>query len=202
MVYLVRHGETPLTPFRKFSGIGPLDPALTEKGRSEALLVAAEMKKIAPDILIASPLQRTNETAQIIAEAIGSEIEFDSIWRECNFGVWDGMSIDEVKEQYPKEYAMWVSTSSYAPPGGESYDEAMARAVHGLLSISAEYPEKKVCVVTHNGMIKTALAAAIKAEPSAIFNLDVSPCSISSISIWPSDGLMAIRSANERGHLR
>ena len=37
---------------------------------------------------------------------------------------------------------------------------------------------------------------------SAIFNIDVSPCSISSISIWPSDSLMAIRSTNERGHLR
>ena len=46
------------------------------------------------------------------------------------------------------------------------------------------------------------LAAAIKAEPSVIFNLDVSTCSISTISIWPSDGLMAIRSTNERGHLR
>lgn len=202
MIYLVRHGETPLTPFRKFSGIGPLDPLLTEKGRKEALLVAAEMKKIAPDILIASPLKRTRETATAVSEATGLDIEIDSIWQECNFGVWDGMSVDEVKEQYPSEYAMWVSTSSYAPPGGESYDEAMARAVQGLTSIAAEYPEKKVCVVTHNGMIKTALAAAIKAEPSTIFNLDVSPCSISTISIWNSDGLMAIRSANECGHLR
>jgi len=116
--------------------------------------------------------------------------------------MWDGMSIDEVKAGYPDEYAMWVSTSSFAPPGGESYDSAMARALQGMQDISAEYPHKKVCVVTHNGMIKTALAAAIKAEPSVIFNLDVSPASISSISIWPSDGLMAIRSVNERGHLR
>ena len=202
MIYLVRHGETALTPFRKFSGIGPLDPELTEKGKSEADAAAREMAKIKPEILIASPLRRTKETAEAIAISLKLDIEFDPIWRECNFGLWDGMTVAEVKERYPKEYAMWVSTSSYAPPGGESYDEAMARAVHGLTSIAAEYPAKKVCVVTHNGMIKTALAAAIKAEPSAIFNLDVSPGSISSISIWPSDGLMAIRSTNERGHLR
>lgn len=202
MIYLVRHGETALTPFRKFSGIGPLDPALTDKGKSEAEAAGREMAKIKPEILIASPLRRTTETAEVIAKTLNLEIDFDPIWRECNFGVWDGMTVAEVKEKYPKEYAMWVSTSSYAPPGGESYGEAMARAVHGLTSIAAEYPAKKVCVVTHNGMIKTALAAAIKAEPSAIFNLDVSPGSISSISIWPSDGLMAIRSTNERGHLR
>ena len=202
MIYLVRHGETPLTPMRKFSGIGPLDPELTEKGRGEAELVAIEITKIAPDVLISSPLRRTKETAEIIGKATGLQIEFDEIWRECDFGVWDGMSIAEVKNDYPEDYAMWVSTSSFAPPGGESYESAMARAVQGLLSIAADYPGKKVCVVTHNGMIKTALAAAIKAEPSAIFNLDVSPASISSISIWESDGLMAIRSTNERGHLR
>jgi broad specificity phosphatase PhoE/ribonuclease HI len=202
MIYLVRHGETALTPFRKFSGVGSLDPELTKKGRDEAALLAKEVAKIKPDLLIASPLRRTRQTAEIIADEVGLEIEFDPIWRECDFGVWDGMSIAEVKEQYPDEYAMWLSTSSFAPPGGESYDSAMARAVKGLASIATSHPKEKVCVVTHNGMIKTALAAAIHAEASAIFNLDVSPCSISSISIWPSDGLMAIRSANERGHLR
>ncbi len=202
MIFLVRHGETPLTPMRKFSGVGPLDPELTEKGRSEAAQVAKEVKKISPDVLIASPLRRTRETAEIISKEVGLNIEIDEMWRECDFGIWDGMSIAEVKETYPDEYAMWVSTSSFAPPGGESYESAMARAVQGLISIAADYPHQKVCVVTHNGMIKTALAAAIKAEPSAIFNLDVSPASISSISIWPSDGLIAIRSTNERGHLR
>lgn len=202
MIYLVRHGQTALTPQRKFSGIGPLDPALTEAGQREAELLGKEVAKIAPDVLISSPLKRTRETATKISEQTGLKIEFDEMWRECDFGLWDGLSIDEVKAGYPDEYAMWVSTSSFAPPGGESYDSAMARAVQGMLTISAEHPHKKVCVVTHNGMIKTALAAAIKAEPSVIFNLDVSPASISTISIWPSDGLMAIRSTNEKGHLR
>ena len=202
MVYLVRHGQTALTPQRKFSGIGPLDPELTSTGLKEAELLANEIKKIKPDVLISSPLHRTRQTAEAISKSTGLKIEFDDMWKECDFGVWDGLSIEEVKSAYPDEYAMWVSTSSFAPPGGESYDSAMARAVQGLHEISAEYSNKKVCVVTHNGIIKTALAAAIKAEPSVIFNLDVSAASISTISIWPSDGLMAIRSVNERGHLR
>jgi len=202
MIYLVRHGQTILTPQRKFSGSGPLDPELTEAGLKEVARVADEIARINPEILISSPLKRTKQTADAISKSTGLEIALDAMWQECDFGMWDGMSIDEVKAGYPDEYAMWVSTSSFAPPGGESYDSAMARALQGMQDISAEYPHKKVCVVTHNGMIKTALAAAIKAEPSVIFNLDVSPASISSISIWPSDGLMAIRSVNERGHLR
>ena len=201
-VYLVRHGETPLTPFRKFSGDGPLNPALTEKGLKEANLVAEEISKLQPDVLISSPLQRTRQTADIVAKATGLPVLVDPIWIECSFGVWDGMSIDEVRDAYPVEYAKWLSTTSYAPPEGESYESAMARAVQGLLSLVDEYPGKKVCVITHNGIIKTALAAAMKVDSIAIFNIDVSPCSISSISIWPSDLLMAVRSSNERGHLR
>ena len=201
-VYLVRHGETPLTPFRKFSGDGPLNPALTEKGLKEANLVAEEISKLRPDVLISSPLQRTRQTADIVSKATGLPVLVDPIWIECSFGVWDGMSIDEVRDAYPVEYAKWLSTTSYAPPEGESYESTMARAVQGLLSLVDEYPGKKVCVITHNGIIKTALAAAMKVDSTAIFNIDVSPCSISSISIWPSDLLMAVRSSNERGHLR
>lgn len=201
-VYMVRHGETPLTPFRKFSGDGPLNPALTAKGLAEAELVAHEVSKINPDVLITSPLQRTQQTAALIAKATGLEPIVDPIWIECSFGDWDGLSIDEVSKQYPKEYAEWLASTSYAPPRGESYESAMARALQGLLTLVADYPGKNICVVTHNGIIKTALAAAMKVDSTAIFNIDVSPCSISSISIWPSDNLMAIRSTNERGHLR
>ena len=201
-VYLVRHGETPLTPHRKLSGDGPLNPALTAKGLMEAELVAQEIAKIAPDVLIASPLQRTMQTAEVISKATGLSVIKDLIWMECSFGVWDGLSIEEVRQQYPAEYAQWLGSTSYAPPEGESYESAQARAIQGLLSLVGEYPGKKICVVTHNGIIKTSLASAMKVDTTAIFNIDVSPCSISSISIWPSDNLMAIRSTNERGHLR
>ena len=201
-VYLVRHGETPLTPFRKFSGDGPLNPGLTEKGFLEAGLVAKEVTKFQADVLISSPLQRTRQTAEIISKETGLAIHEDPIWMECSFGVWDGMSIDEVHQAFPVEYAKWLASTSYAPPEGESYESAMARALQGLLGLVDEYPGKKICVVTHNGIIKTALAAAMKVDSTAIFNIDVSPCSISTIAIWPSDLLMAVRSTNERGHLR
>jgi probable phosphoglycerate mutase len=202
MIYLVRHGETPLTPHRKFSGDGALNPGLTAKGLMEAELVAREIANLAPDVLITSPLQRTMQTAEAISKATGLEPIVDPIWMECSFGLWDGLSIEEVRKSYPLEYAQWLASTAYAPPEGESYESAQARAIQGLLSLVADYPGKKVCVTTHNGIIKTALAAAMKVDTSAIFNIDVSPCSISSISIWPSDSLMAIRSTNERGHLR
>ena len=201
-IYFVRHGETVLTPTRKFSGTGTLNPELMQDGLDQAELVAAEAVKLGADILIASPLNRTRQTAEAIARTTGLEIIFDEAWFELSFGSWDGKSIEEVKEEDPDAYQAWLNSTAYAPGGGESWDEASVRIEEALEKLVAEYPGKKIIVVTHNGVIKTAVRLAIGAPAEAVFHVDAAPCSISSISIWPSDGLRAVRSVNERGHLR
>lgn len=202
MIYFVRHGETILTPTRKFSGTGPLDPELTEDGLAQAALVAAEVAKLEPEVLIASPLQRTRQTAAAIEATTGLTAIFDEAWYELSFGTWDGKSIEEVREEEPDAYQAWLNSSSYRPGGGESYDQAAIRIDEALERLVAEYPGKRVVVVTHNGVIKSAVNLAIGGPNDGVFHLDAGPCSISSISIWPSDGLRAVRSLNERGHLR
>ena len=201
-IYFVRHGETVLTPTRKFSGTGALDPELMQDGLDQAELVAEEAVKLGAEVLIASPLNRTRQTAEAIARTTGLEIIFDEAWFELSFGSWDGKSIEEVKEEEPDAYQAWLNSTAYAPGGGESYDQATVRIEEALEKLVAEYPGKKIIVVTHNGVIKTAVRLAIGAPSEAVFHVDAAPCSISSISIWPSDGLRAVRSVNERGHLR
>jgi len=201
-IYFVRHGETVLTPTRKFSGTGELNPELMQDGLDQAELVAAEAVKLGADILIASPLNRTRQTAEAIARTTGLEIIFDEVWFELSFGSWDGKSIEEVKAEDPDAYQAWLNSTAYAPGGGESWDQATVRIEEALEKLVAEYPGKKIIVVTHNGVIKTAVRLAIGAPAEAVFHVDAAPCSISSISIWPSDGLRAVRSVNERGHLR
>ena len=70
-----------------------------------------------------------------------------------------------------------------------------------LSQIAAEYPGQRVAVVTHNGTIKSAAKVIVGAPAESIFHIDVSPCSITTVSIWPSDGLRALRTLNEQGHL-
>ena len=202
MIYLIRHGETVLTPMRKFSGVGPLDPELTEDGLAQAERVADEVAKLKPDFLVSSPLQRTRQTAEAIAKKTGLEIVFDESWLELSFGEWDGKAIEEVRTEHPDQYQAWLNSSSYRPGGGESYDEAASRIDAALEELVARYPGKQVAVVTHNGAIKSAVNLAIGGPNDGVFHMDASPCSISTISIWPSDGLRALRSFNERGHHR
>ena len=201
-IYMVRHGETILTPDRKFSGVGKLNPPLTEEGREQARKVAAEISKIKPDVLISSPLQRTRDTAEEIATLTGLKPIYDEVWYECSFGEWDGLSVDEVRNKWPDDYTSWISSSSFTPPGGESYDDLAARIEPAFDALAEKYPAQKVVVVTHNGVIKQLASLVLEGNPNSLFHIDVSPCSISSFSIWPSDGLRAVRSINERGHFR
>lgn len=201
-IYFVRHGETILTPDRKFSGSGGPNPALTATGNGQAQQVALEAIKLGAELLIASPLLRTKQTAAAISVTTGMDIIFDEAWYECDFGAWDGLSIEEVKENHPQDYQNWVCSSSYAPPGGESYDALGWRVDDAIDKLVAKYPGRKIVVVTHNGVIKQAIRLALGAPSDSVFHMDVAPCSISSLSIWPSDGLRALSSANEQGHLR
>ncbi|MDA2962525.1 MAG: bifunctional RNase H/acid phosphatase [Actinomycetota bacterium] len=201
-IFLIRHGETPLTPLKKFSGDGPLNPQLTQQGLLQAELVAAAVADFKPDVIISSPLNRTKQTADALARATGLPVIYDDAWIECSFGIWDGMSIDEVKERYPADYYSWICSSAFAPPEGESYVAVALRIDAALEQIVAMYPGERVAVISHNGCIKSAVALVIGGHSDSIFHIDIAPCSITTLSIWPSDGLRAVRGVNEQAHLR
>ena len=201
-IFLIRHGETVLTPFKKFSGDGPLNPELTNTGLEQAEKVARAIADLNPEVIISSPLRRTTQTAEALSRLTGLPIIFEDEWIECSFGIWDGMSIDEVKEKYPADYQAWISSTAFAPPEGESYDSVGQRIEFALDKIASEFPGQRVAVVTHNGTIKSAVKNVIGAPAESIFHIDISPCSITTVSIWPSDGLRALRTLNEQSHLR
>jgi broad specificity phosphatase PhoE len=141
-------------------------------------------------------------SADAIAKATGLEVIVDPSWIELSFGSWDGLAIEQVRSESPDEYQAWLNSSSYQPGGGESYDEAGIRIDDALDRLVEQFPGKRVVVVTHNGAIKSAINLALDGPSDGVFHMDASPCSISTISIWPSDGLRAMRSFNECGHHR
>jgi len=198
-IYLVRHGETPLTPSRAFSGSGGSDPGLSDAGRAQAEAVAAELALRKPDVFISSPMQRTRDTAEIIQKKIGGNIHFDDAWREGSFGEWDGLTVAQVKEMYPSEWNEWVA-SPFARPGstGESYEDVAARTESVLNQLAQDYPGQKVLVVTHNVVIKTLASLVTAGTIDGVYHIDIAPCSITTIAIWPSDGLRALKSLSER----
>ncbi|MEI7930435.1 MAG: histidine phosphatase family protein, partial [Actinomycetes bacterium] len=203
IIYFVRHGETILTPERRFSGGDGSDPELSADGLEQAEAVGRELAARGADLIIASPMVRTKQTAEAIAKATGLEITLDEAWREAGFGEWDGLSISDVKKLYPNEWLSWVSsTGASAGITGESYEDVAARSEQALTNLALEHPGKTIIVVTHNYVIRTLVALVLGAPLESVYHLDVLPCSITTVNSWASDGLRALRGLSERSHLK
>lgn len=112
-VYLVRHGETQWNAERRIQGQS--NSPLTAKGEQQAMQVATRAKELGITHIISSDLGRTRRTAEIIAQACGCDIIFDSRLRELNMGVLEKRHIDSLTEEEEKT---GVGSWSMAPLTG------------------------------------------------------------------------------------
>lgn len=209
-VILVRHGRTALTESKKISGSGGENPFLSDAGVHDAEKVAAELAKIGisgpwahlpkPSVLIASPINRTVQTAQIIGERLGLEVATNGDIAEISFGVWDGHTNDEVKAKWPQEFAEWQGSWSYSPPGGESLEAFDLRVQRGRREILAANVGSTVVVVSHVMPTRGFLRAANEGGISAYWRPQISPCSISIVRFW-GDQAAEIVTMNSTSHL-
>jgi len=200
-IFLIRHGETALTPERRFSGWGTKDPSLSEHGLWQAEAVAEALSWHDLDVIIASPAARTLETAKEISKRSDVGIVVNEDFRECSFGDWDGMTFAEVESQDSEALNRWLASSAVAPPGGESFDALDDRVMRAFTQVLTENQGKKVAIVSHVSPIKQIIRNVLDAPSHALHRMDIHPCSISVIASWP-DGLSIVRGFNEIAHLR
>ena len=197
---LVRHGETPLTGERRYSGFGGSDPSLTGPGRAQAGAVGRALADagIAPAVVVTSPMARTRETAAIVAEALGvSAVAVDDDLREISFGEWDGFSFAEVRERWPAELAAFLRSTHAVPPGGESLESVASRVDDVLGRLLRAHPGRTVVAVTHVTPVKVLVAKALGAPLAAVHRMELGPGSITSLAWWP-DGNATLRTYNHR----
>jgi probable phosphoglycerate mutase len=198
---LLRHGETKYTAAKRFSGSGGDDAELSAVGREQAARAAASLAaRGGIDAIIASPLQRTRQTADAVAARLGVDVRTDAGFAECAFGDWDGLTFAEVRERWPDEMAEWLRSPSVAPPGGESFDAVAARVRLARDKTLARHPGRTVLVVTHVTPIKQLVRLALDAPATALFRMELAPASLSVVQ-WYADGNASLRLYNDTGHL-
>ncbi|MEU1587599.1 bifunctional RNase H/acid phosphatase [Micromonospora sp. NPDC005710] len=198
---LVRHGETPYTEQRRYSGRG--DVPLSERGRAQVRATAARVAELAPSVaaVLSSPLSRCTATAASIAGALGDvpvRTEDDLI--ECDFGQWEGRTFAEVRQQWPGEMDAWLASPRVAPPGGESFTHVAERAHRVVSGLLSAYPGETVVVVSHVSPIKLMLRDALAAGDGFLHRLFLDAAGISVLDMWP-DGGVAVRTVNDTAHL-
>ena len=192
---LVRHGETPHTREKKFSGLGGDDPGLNVDGRAQVAATAEWLAVLADEIdaVVCSPLRRTQETAAIIAEVLGKEVEVEDGLAEAAFGTWDGLTFAEVQDNHPDDLEAWLGAVDVAPTGGgESFVEVDKRVRRTRDRLIATYPGKTVLAVTHVTPIKVLVKLALDAPLDALFRMELAPASVTVISWYP-DGQASMR---------
>lgn len=195
---LLRHGETPMSVEKRFAGTGDIE--LTEAGREQARRAARGLAGTGIEVVVSSPLRRTMDTARIVAEELGLEVEPEEGLRETDFGEWEGMTFGEVQERRPEDLARWLADPEVAPPGGESLAAAVRRAGEARDKVAVRHRGRTVLVVTHVTPIKALVAQALGAPVEALYRMHVDVSSVSRVDVF-SDGPMLLRSFNDTHHL-
>ncbi|OCC09902.1 bifunctional RNase H/acid phosphatase [Streptomyces sp. PTY087I2] len=200
---LLRHGETALTPEKRFSGSGGTDPELSATGRGQAERAAEHFAALGTvQEIVSSPLRRCRETAAAVAARLGLDVRIDESLRETDFGAWEGLTFGEVRERYGDDLTAWLASPDTAPTGGgESFAEVAERVAAARDRLVARYAGRTVLLVTHVTPIKTFVRLALGAPPEALFRMELSAASISTVAYY-GDGNASVRLLNDTSHLR
>ena len=149
---IVRHGESVADIEGRHEG--QADFPLTDLGRWQAEQVAEWIAaRVPPDLVIASPLRRAAETAEIIARRVAIPITLNDDLRELGNGVYAGLTFEEAEERYPWPEGGWKDHE--APPAGESRIAFRARieTFWSRLRWTTE-PGKRIAIIAHGGVIQ------------------------------------------------
>jgi probable phosphoglycerate mutase len=184
---LVRHGVTEHTAEKRFSGgLASSNPRLSDLGRDQIREVADWLAPLAEtvDVIVTSPVRRTRESAEILAERLGLPLVEEPGFAEMEFGSWDGLTFAEVAEADKAGLDAWLGSLDIGPGGGESFHDVEKRVLAGLQRVLDEHPGRTVVVVSHVTPIKTLVAHAVNAPLDSVFRMELTPASVSVVSFF------------------
>lgn len=197
---LLRHGQTPMSAGRQYSGHS--DPELSELGRGQAAGAARSLAaRGGIDVILASPLRRAQETAQVVADELGCDVVTHGGLIEMDFGAWDGLTFDEARDRDPELHEKWLGDSAVSTPGGESLQKLHRRVKKLRQELQSEYPGQNILVVTHLTVIKSLLRQGLDAGPQLFHRLFLDLASISIVEFYDGE-LASVRLVNDTSHLR
>ena len=156
LLTLVRHGQTAANAQNLLQG--HVNHPLDEVGLAQVSLLGGALQKIAPvSRVVASPLQRAQQTAQAITQGLSQhiEVETDPRWIELNYGDFDGQPVSSVS---PEQWATWRTDEHFRPPHGETLAELSVRVHEAIDALLADSVSAHIVVVSHVSPIKAAVA--------------------------------------------
>jgi broad specificity phosphatase PhoE len=180
-VLLVRHASAE----GQGSFLGQRDAPLSAIGRRQLPALVQKLRGHAIDVVYCSDLSRARATAEAVAKPRRAALEVRRALREMDFGRWEGLSWEQVAEQYPWIARRWM-TGRVRPrvPGGEPFSQFTTRTTRALAEIVAAHPGRGVAIVTHAGVIRVAIGAALGIDERHLFRVAQPPCAVNVIDYF------------------
>lgn len=151
-LYLIRHGQSAGNAEGRFGGHGPTP--LSALGQQQAEKTAAALAKEGIHAVYTSDLLRAVQTAEPLAKLLDLPIHMSTAFRERNVGVLEGLTFDESKVQFPRDYYALINRDVYhVITGGESYRHLLRRITVELRNILRNHQRQRIAIFSHTGAI-------------------------------------------------
>jgi 2,3-bisphosphoglycerate-dependent phosphoglycerate mutase len=155
----IRHGETAWNRTQRYQGHE--DIALNEAGFSQACDIANSLANTPLDAVYTSDLKRAYQTATALAVRLALPSERVSDLREQHFGLFQGLTGEEIARQWPQASERWHRREpDFGPPGGETRNEFSQRCVTAIEKLTRAHPGGTIAVICHGGVLDCLYRAA------------------------------------------
>jgi 2,3-bisphosphoglycerate-dependent phosphoglycerate mutase len=156
---LIRHGETAWNAEHRIQG--QLDIPLSPLGVLQSARLAECLANEPIDAVYSSGQSRAWLTAAPLAARLGLNVIAEPRLRERSFGIFEGLTLDEIAERYPPEFKKWRERDpAWRPEGGESGQQLIDRVLSAVSEIGTKHPSQTVVLVSHGGVLDVVYRAA------------------------------------------
>jgi probable phosphoglycerate mutase len=183
-ILAIRHGETEWNADGRIQG--QLDIPLNDTGRRQAERLSAAVADENITALYSSDLLRAYQTAQAVARGCGLPIVTDTGLRERSFGVFEGLSFDEIRARWPEQAERWRRRDAdFGAEGGETLRAFYERCVATASRLAAGHPGETIALVAHGGVMDALYRAASRVALDAPRSWQLGNASINRLLYTP-----------------
>lgn len=197
-IHLIRHGVTASNRARRY--MGRSEEPLASDGRLQARHLARRLASTELQALYSSPLRRTRETAEIIAQPHALDVEVAADFNELDLSRWEGLTAAEVEARDPDGWSTWCEAPARLElPGIESFGRLRERVRRGLKALVRRHTESDVAVVTHDGIVRIAVLEGLGLGSDVYRCMPVDNTGLTTLEFAPER--VYLRALNDTGHL-
>ncbi|GMT47369.1 MAG: phosphoglycerate mutase [bacterium] len=193
---LIRHGHTVGGEEKRYKG--HMDVELSETGERVIQRLTENLQRLDHTLnaIYCSDLKRSIKSAAILSAPLALKPVVIPELRERSFGRWEGMSFEEISEEYPGEFEKWKADPlRFSPPDGESTLEVKERTLGAVNDLIKRHQGETFSIVAHGGVNRIILCHFMGLPLENIFRIEQDYGCLNIIEIYE-DGFPVIKLLN------